>query len=59
MEAIEQTFIFIGTIYVSINKIYELNVIENLVQSIMQKVEVCVVANIDEGENSKPKSKYF
>jgi hypothetical protein len=58
MKANEQAYITIGSMEVLLNKIDELIVIENLAQSKMQEVEIVAAAS-NEGENSKPDSKYF
>ena len=59
MKAIKQTSLTIGSMEVPVNEIDEPIVIENMMQSSMEKVEIGVAANDDEAESSKPNSKYF
>jgi len=59
MKAIKQSSLAISSMEVPVNGIDELLVIENTIQSSMEKVEIGVAANDDETESTKPNSKYF
>lgn len=59
IKAIKQTSLTISSMEVPVNEIDEPIVIENMMQSSMEEVEIGVAANDDEADSSKPNSKYF